>query len=399
MIIGIKADHVRTRHQMSIEKIQLSGKEIIIVGTAHVSKTSVEEVRSAIRETRPDTVAVELCQARYDVMKNPLAWQNMDIFKVIKEKKAAFLMANLVMSSFQRRIGEKLGVKPGDEMRAAIEEAEALGIEVVLVDRSVQITLARAWRGLSLWKKMKLIYASLLAIFEAEEINEKDIEKLKEQDVLTTAVEEMAKYAPTIKEVLIDERDAYMARKLADISTGRVLAVIGAGHLHGLVGQLDHPVEDLARLEEVPPKRASLIKWIIPLSILAVIVSVFFYGSPKQGYDMIKWWVISTMVCTALATILALAHPVTVIIAALVSPITTIVHTVPSGWFAGLSEAYLKKPKVSDFETIHEDILSIGGWWRNPIARILLVFFMANLGSTIGVFIAAPMIAKIALSG
>ena len=399
MIIGIKADHVRTRHQMSIEKIQLSGKEIIIVGTAHVSKTSVEEVRSAIRETRPDTVAVELCQARYDVMKNPLAWQNMDIFKVIKEKKAAFLMANLVMSSFQRRIGEKLGVKPGDEMRAAIEEAEALGIEVVLVDRSVQITLARAWRGLSLWKKMKLIYASLLAIFEAEEINEKDIEKLKEKDVLTTAVEEMAKYAPTIKEVLIDERDAYMARKLADISTGRVLAVIGAGHLHGLVGQLDHPVEDLARLEEVPPKRASLIKWIIPLSILAVIVSVFFYGSPKQGYDMIKWWVVSTMVCTALATILALAHPVTVIIAALVSPITTIVHTVPSGWFAGLSEAYLKKPKVSDFETIHEDILSIGGWWRNPIARILLVFFMANLGSTIGVFIAAPMIAKIALSG
>jgi pheromone shutdown-related protein TraB len=384
---------------MSIEKIQLSGKEIIIVGTAHVSKTSVEEVRSAIRETRPDTVAVELCQARYDVMKNPLAWQNMDIFKVIKEKKAAFLMANLVMSSFQRRIGEKLGVKPGDEMRAAIEEAEALGIEVVLVDRSVQITLARAWRGLSLWKKMKLIYASLLAIFEAEEINEKDIEKLKEKDVLTTAVEEMAKYAPTIKEVLIDERDAYMARKLADISTGRVLAVIGAGHMHGLVGQLDHPVEDLARLEEVPPKRASLIKWIIPLSILAVIVSVFFYGSPKQGYDMIKWWVVSTMVCTALTTILALAHPVTVLIAALVSPITTIVHTVPSGWFAGLSEAYLKKPKVSDFETIHEDILSIGGWWRNPIARILLVFFMANLGSTIGVFIAAPMIAKIALSG
>jgi pheromone shutdown-related protein TraB len=384
---------------MSIEKIQLSGKEIIIVGTAHVSRTSVEEVRSAIQEARPDTVAVELCQARYDVMKNPLAWQNMDIFKVIKEKKAAFLMASLVMSSFQRRIGEKLGVKPGDEMRAAIEEAEALGIEVVLMDRNVQITLARAWRGLSLWKKMKLIYASLLAIFEAEEIDEKDIEKLKEKDVLTTAVEEMAKYAPTIKEVLIDERDAYMARKLADISTDKVLAVIGAGHMHGLVDQLDHPMEDLARLEEVPPKRAGLIKWIIPLSILAVIVSVFFYGSPKQGYDMIKWWVVSTMVCTALATILALAHPVTVIIAALVSPITTIVHTVPSGWFAGLSEAYLKKPKVSDFETIHDDILSVKGWWKNPIARILLVFFMANLGSTIGVFIAAPMIARIALSG
>ena len=384
---------------MSSEIIHLRDKEIIIVGTAHVSKTSVEEVVSRIRETKPDTVAVELCQARYDVMKNPLAWQNMDIFKVIKEKKAAFLMANLVMASFQRRIGEKLGVKPGDEMRAAIDEAEANGIEVALVDRNVQITLARAWRGLSLWEKLKLVYAALLAIFEAEEIDEKEIEKLKEKDVLTTAVEEMAKYVPTIKEVLIDERDAYMARKIADISTGKVLVVIGAGHMRGLVGRLDHPVEDLARLEEVPPKKASLIKWIIPLSIVAVIVSVFFYGTPKQGYDMIKWWVISTMVCTALGTIIAFAHPVTVIIAALVSPITTLVHTVPSGWFAGLSEAYLKKPKVSDFETIHDDILSIRGWWRNPIARILLVFFMANLGSTVGVFIAAPMIAKIALSG
>jgi len=356
---------------MLSERIQLGNKEVIMVGTAHVSKASVEEVRSTILAERPDAVAVELCQARYDVMKNPLAWQNMDIFKVIKEKKAAFLMANLVMASFQRRIGEKLGVKPGDEMRAAIEEAEANGIEVVLVDRNVQITLARAWRGLRFWEKMKLLYGAMLSIFEVEELTEKDIEKLKETDVLTTAVEEMAKYAPTIKEVLIDERDAYMARKIADISSsGRVVGVIGAGHMKGILSQIEHPVEDLARLEEVPEKKDSVMKWVFPLAIFALVVSGFFVGGSKQGFDMIKLWVICTMACTAIATLLTFAHPVTVLVATLVAPVTTVVRVFHSGWVAGLSEAYLKKPKVSDFESLHDDILRLGGWWRNPITRI-----------------------------
>ncbi len=385
---------------MSSERIQLGDKEVIMVGTAHVSKASVEEVRSTILEERPNAVAVELCQARYDVMKNPLAWQNMDIFKVIKEKKTAFLMANLVMSSFQRRIGQKLGVKPGDEMRAAIEEAEANGIEVVLVDRNVQITLARVWRGLGFWEKMKLLYGATLSIFEVEELTEKDIEKLKEMDVLTTAVEEMAKYAPTIKEVLIDERDAYMARKIADISSSsRVVGVIGAGHMKGILSQIEHPVVDIARLEEVPEKKDSVMKWILPTIILALVLTGFFFGGSKQGIDMIKLWVITTMVCTALATILALAHPITVLVAAVVAPMTTLHPALASGWFAGLSEAYLKKPKVSDFQTIHEDILKFSGWYRNPITRILLVVTFANLGSTMGVFIAAPILAKMVLSG
>ncbi|HPI91533.1 MAG TPA: TraB/GumN family protein [Deltaproteobacteria bacterium] len=384
---------------MPTETIHLGDREIIMVGTAHVSRTSVEEVRSMIRETRPDAVAVELCQARFDVMKNPGMWQNMDIFKVIKEKKAAFLMANLVMSSFQRRIGEKLGVKPGDEMRAAIDEAEAGGIDVVLVDRNVQVTLARTWRSLTFWEKMKLLYASLIAIFEAEDLNEDDIEKLKEKDMLTTAVEDMAKHAPTIKEVLIDERDAYMARKIADIHADRVVAVIGAGHMKGIVSQLEHPIDDLGRLEEVPAGGSSFWSWVLPLFIVALLVSGFFFGGTKDAYDMIKWWVISTMACTAIATIIAFAHPVTILVATLVAPLTTLHPALASGWFAGLSEAYMKKPRVVDFEHIHDDIMTLKGWWRNPITRILLVFFMSNLGSSIGVFIAAPILTKIALTG
>jgi pheromone shutdown-related protein TraB len=370
-----------------------------MVGTAHVSKSSVDEVRDVIRETKPDAVAVELCQARYDVIKNPKAWQEKDIFKVIKEKKTSFLMANLVMASFQRRIGEKLGVKPGDEMRAAIEEAEASGIEVVLMDRNVQVTLARAWRGLGFWEKMKLLYSSVASIFEVEELEEKDIEKLKETDMLTAAVEEMSQHAPTIKEVLIDERDTYMAKKIADIQGKKVVAIIGAGHMKGILGQIDHPVEDLSYLETVPEKKEGFGKWIIPGLILALIVAGFFFGGSKQVFDMVKWWVVITMACTALATVLALAHPVTVIVAAVVSPMTTLHPALASGWFAGLSEAYLKKPKVSDFETIHDDILKFTGWWKNPITRILLVVMFSNLGSTIGVFIATPILTRIILKG
>jgi pheromone shutdown protein TraB len=191
-----------------------------------------------------------------------------------------------------------------------------------------------------------------------------------------------------------------MARKIADISSsGKVVGVIGAGHMKGILSQIEHPVEDLARLEEVPEKKDGVMKWVFPLAIFALVVAGFFVGGSKQGIDMIKLWVITTMVCTGLATILALAHPITVIVAAVVAPMTTLHPALASGWFAGLCEAYLKKPKVSDFQTIHEDILKFRGWYRNPITRILLVVTFSNLGSSIGVFIAAPILAKMVMSG
>jgi pheromone shutdown-related protein TraB len=284
-------------------------------------------------------------------------------------------------------------------MRAAIGEAESSGIVVVLMDRNVQVTLARAWRRLSFWEKMKMIYASLVAVFEAEDIDEQDIERLKEKDMLTTAVEEMARHAPTIKEVLIDERDAYMAKKIADIPSDKVVAVVGAGHMKGILRQMENPVDDLSVLEEVPPGASGFWAWVLPLLIMGLLVSGFFFGGPQHGYDMLKWWAVSTMACTALATIVVFAHPVTILVATLSAPLTTLHPALASGWFAGLSEAYMKKPRVVDFEHIHDDIMTLGGWWRNPVTRILLVFFMSNLGSSIGVFIAAPVLARMALGG
>ncbi len=384
---------------MPIERIQLENKEVILVGTAHVSKSSVEEVRASIEENAPDTVAVELCQSRYDVLKNPKNWQDMDIIKVIKEKKAPFLFANLVMASFQKRVGERFGVRPGDEMRSAIEVAEAEQIPVALVDRNVQITIQRVWRNLSAWEKIRLMFSSLFSILAVDELEEDEIERLKEKDMLTAAMEEIAKSAPTIKRVLIDERDAYMARKIADIEADKVLAVVGAGHMEGLIRQLKNPTADLRSLEEVPVKKRGILKWIIPLAILVLVTMGFFLGGPKQGYEMIKWWLLCNAAFAALGALIALGHPVTILVAALASPITSLNPTLAAGWFAGLSEAYIKKPRVSDFEKIQDDIATVKGWWTNPITRILLVVILANLGSSAGALIAMPILTKIVLAG
>lgn len=226
---------------MPLERVELPDKEVLVVGTAHVSQSSVDEVRSAIREYRPDEVAIELCAGRFEVLQNPQGWQEMDIIRVIREKKAAFLFANLVMASFQRRIGERFGVKPGDEMRAAVEEARAIGVPVALVDRPVQLTLQRTWRSLGIWEKVRLLFTSLFSILSVDDIKEEEIERLKDKDMLTGTIEEVARQAPTVKRVLIDERNAYMARRIVDLKGAKILAVVGAGHVEGLVEQLRNP--------------------------------------------------------------------------------------------------------------------------------------------------------------
>ena len=360
-----------------------------------MSRDSVEEVRQAIQSAKPDVVAVELCQRRYDVLKNPKNWQETDIVGVIKEKKAAFLFANLVLAAFQKRIGEKLGVRPGQEMHEAILVAESENIPVALIDRPVQITLQRTWRKLSLKERLLLLGSSITAIFETDDLDEETIERLKEKDVLTAAVDEIAKKAPTVKEVLLDERDAYMASKIADLEGDRVLAVVGAGHVMGLAEQLKDPIHDLSSLEYVPEKGRNLWKWLVPVVILALVSAGFFFGGTARGVEMLKWWLLSNAVFAALGAAVALGHPVTVLVAACASPITSLNPTLAAGWFAGLSEAYFRRPKVSDFERLQQDILSVRGFWKNSVTRILLVVVLANIGSSVGAYLAMPILTRI----
>jgi pheromone shutdown-related protein TraB len=382
---------------MPIETVQLEGKEVIIVGTAHVSKASVEETRQAIEEHRPDVIAIELCQNRYDVMRNPKTWSEMDIVKVIKEKKALLLFANLLMSAIQKRMGDKFGVRPGEEMRAAIEEADRLGIPLAPVDRSVQTTLKRAWHSLSFWGKNKFLFTSLYSFIGMDEVKEEDIEGLKDKDMLTQAVEEIARQAPTIKHALIDERDAYMGRKIADIEGKKVLAVVGAGHMKGLLAQVKNPIDDVEPLDIVPVKK-SYLGWILTIAIILLLCAGFFRGSPHMGVQMIKWWIICMSTTAGIGAIAALAHPVTILTAVLTAPVTAVNPFVRAGWVAGLAEAYLKKPRVSDFEKLPEDIITVRGWWRNPITRILLIVMFVNLATLFGVIVAMPMLTKMVLN-
>ncbi len=383
---------------MPIETAAIHDKEVILVGTAHVSHTSVDEVRHAIAEHKPDVVAVELCQARSDVLNNPAVWQEMDIVKVVREKKASLLFVNLLMSSFQRRLGAKLGIRPGEEMRAAIEAAQAGGIPVALIDRSIQVTLQRAWQGLSLTERLRLLFSSLVSIFAAEDLSEEDVEQLKQQDMLSAALEEVAKKTPVIKQVVLDERDIYMAKKISDLEGRKVLAVVGMGHVPGIVPLLGKDA-DLAALEYVQPKKKSLWGWLFPAVIVAFIALGFSMGSPQQGYAMAKWWIICNAAFGALGAVIALSHPITILVAAAVSPLTTLHPALASGWFAGLSEAYLKKPKVKDFENIATDIMSVRGFWHNTITRILMVVVLTNLGSTAGALVALPILTRIMIAG
>ena len=384
---------------MSEELITTNSKEILLVGTAHVSPSSVEEVKEAISRFKPETIGIELCQKRYGVLKDPQPWKDTDIFKVIKEKKTSFLFANLVIASFQKRIGDRLGVRPGAEMSVAVEEAQKLGIPVALLDRDIQTTMKRLWRMLSLKERLRLFWALASTMFSADEVGEDEIERLKQTDIISLAVEEMAEKAPAVKRVLLDERDEYMAKKISDINSNKVLAVVGAGHVKGIRERLQDIPDSIEHLDYVPPMGRPILKYLIPLVITVIIALGFFSGGKEKGYEMMKWWLLSNAFFAALGSGLALAHPFSILTAAIASPITSLNPTLAAGWFAGLTEAYLRKPKVSDFESLKDDISSIKGFWKNPITRILMVVIFANIGSALGALVAMPVLARIILKG
>jgi len=378
------------------EEIILNDKKIILVGTAHISQDSIDEVTQIIREEKPDTVCVELCQSRYDSIHNANRWKNMDIIKVIKQGKTPVLLANLMMSAFQKKMGDKLGVKPGTEMVKALEVAEEVGARTVLADRDVTITLKRTWGKLSLWEKMKLFGQLFFGLFEAPDISEEDIEKLKEKDMLTEAIETLSKALPSVKTVLVDERDLYLSTKIAEAEGETIVAVVGAAHTPGIKKHIGSPV-DLSELEILPkPKKTGkILKWLIPLAMLGVIIYGFLGVDMKVGLDMIKYWVLINGVLAATGAILVGAHFITIISAFVAAPITSLNPTVAAGWVAGLTEAWIRKPKVEDFENLANDITSIKGFRKNKVTKILLVVVFCNLGSAIGTFIGIPWVASL----
>ena len=380
----------QNRHSLVYED-----KSITLVGTAHVSRESADLVADVISEEKPDTVAVELCQSRYQAMTEENRWQNTDLIKVIKEKKAFLLLSNLMLASFQKRIGKKLGIKPGEEMMRAIEAARETEAEIHLADRDVRTTLSRTWRLMGFWTKMKLMVQLITSMGDMDDIEEEDIEKLKEKDVLETLLSELGKSLPSLQKVLIDERDQYLAYKIRTAPGQKIVAVVGAGHVPGIKKYWQEPV-DIDALEVIPPKGKwmGFLKWGIPSLVIGLIVLGFFMAGASAGTHMIKWWVLANAVLAGAGAAVALAHPLTIITAIVASPITSLNPMIAAGWVAGLVEVFLGKPKVKDFERLPEDIVSVKGFWKNKITRILLVVVLTNLGSSLGAFVAIPLMAK-----
>ncbi len=376
-----------------VTHVKVEDKDVYLVGTAHISKESVEDVRTTVEQVHPDAICVELCKARHQAMTQADNWRKMDIFKVIRQRKAAFLLAQLIMSSFYRRLGEKLGVQPGAEMLEGIHLAEQTGATLVLADRDIDITLKRVWGYLGFWSKLMLATELMTSILLTEKINADMIEQLKKQDQLEAIMAEFARHFPEIKRRLIDERDTYLAQKIRAAPGKSIVAVIGAGHVEGIQSQI-HREQSLEELMTLPPKSIwpKLFGWGIPLLIVGLIAWSFTKGTTR-GVENIYIWILVTGGFAAIGAALAFAHPLTVLSAFFAAPITTLHPLIGVGWIAGIVQAFFKRPKVSDLEDLPDAIGSIKGFWTNPVTRILLIVVLSSIGAVIGVAVAAPWIA------
>lgn len=387
-------NETQTSLPANIKHIQLKGKDYYLLGTAHVSKESVQDVSKAIQLLNPDSVCVELCPARHQAMTQQDAWKKMDIIRVVKEKKSLFLLAQLIMTSFYRKIGEKLGVQPGAEMLEAVNMAEKYKAHLVLADRDVEITLKRVWGYLNFWNKLKMIFQLMLSLFVQENVDEDMIEDLKNKDQLESLLENFASSFPEIKKRLIDERDMYLAYKIQNAPGNNVLAVAGAGHISGIKAHLGEDI-DVKPILQVPPKSVlpKILKWLIPLLIVFLLIYGFFQGGAQHSLESIYIWILVNGILSSLAVALAFAHPLTIAATFVGAPLTSLNPMVAAGWVAGLVQAWVKKPTVADLEELPKAISSVRGFWRNPLSRILLVVVMANIGSSLGTFISGSWIA------
>lgn len=381
--------------QNNVTIIEQDGKEFILIGTAHVSKHSANEVKEVIDREKPYSVCIELDQQRYQTMMEGNKWQDTDIFKIIKDKKATLLLMNLAISSFQKRIAKQFDIQAGQEMLQGIKSAEENGAQLVLADRNIQITFSRIWNGIGVKGKVMLLTSVLGGIFSNETITEEDLEKMKEQDSIDSILSEFTEHFPELKQPLVDERDQYLAEKIKRAPGKKVVAVLGAAHIPGVIEELRNE-HDLKQLNKVPPKSKwpKRIGWIVPISIISMIL-VTFYLDSSTGVQQTYSWLLWNGSLAAIGTIVALGHPLAILTAFIAAPITSLNPFMAAGFFAGFVQAYFKKPQVSDFERLNEDVQSVKGFWQNKVTRVLLVILLANLGSAIGTVIAGTDIIRL----
>ena len=382
-----------------LARVERDGVEYVLLGTAHVSRASVEAVKALIEREAFDAIAVELCESRARGIRDPEAFAKMDLFQVIRTGKAGMVFASLALSSFQQRIAEQYGIEPGAEMKAAMREAETRGVPLWLVVREIGTTLNHAYRGVRFRDRLGIIGGLVASVFSSDEIDEAEIEKLKQGDILEGAFGEFARESKPLYEALIGERDRFMAARLREESSiapavKRVLVVIGAGHLAGIERELGAQTDPPRALIEPLAAKLPAPKWpkyfaiCVMLAIFAAI-GFLFYRNATMGWHALRDWVIYTAVLSGIGAAVAGGHPLSVLTAAVMGPLKPLRPPgLSSGVFSGMVEAWLRKPRVADFQSLRKDLLHVSGWWRNRVARTLLVFLLTNLGTIAGEYLA-----------
>jgi len=380
-------------------EVNVNDKKIFLIGTAHISDESIELVRKTILEEKPDFVAVELCQQRYDALLNIKKWDQTEIDEVIKSGKTHMFFMQLLLANFQKKLGDSVGIKPGSEMMEAIKIAEMNGIKIALVDRDIKITLKRALGLIPMTEKAKLVFSIIEGILVDTEISKELLEKLKERDIFNELMEDLAREIPSIKKILIDERDLYIANKILNIDGKKIVAVVGAGHLEGIKKSLESlyiSKSDIEKLEEVPKEKNTLryIGYIFIIAFFALLIWGFYAKGTDMAIKMFSMWFWLHGILAALGVMLAMGHPLTVIITFFAAPFTALHPGIAAGWVAGLVELKMRKPMVMDFENLMK-MKKIRDYWNNRVTRIFLIIIFANIGGSIATFIALPYMASL----
>jgi len=382
-----------------IIRIQVSPeREIILLGTAHISQESVNLVRKTIAEEKPDCVCVELDENRLKALEEGDRWKNLNVKDVLKKRQMASLIVNLLLASYQKKMGESTGVEPGSELKATVEEAKACNANLILADRDVKITLRRSWASTPFFRKFKLLATLLGSIFETEKVNEEELSKMREQDTLSVMMDDFGKEFPEIKQILISERDWFLAGRIIKAEGKKILAVVGAGHLQGIKNIIESeqktpPEEELC---EIPPpgKLGTIICWGIPAAIILSLVYIGIRFGPSAFADNAAFWALATGLPAAFGAACALAHPLAIITALFLAPITTLHPLIGVGMFTAFVQAYFRPPRVFEMETIADDIWKPSRWWKNRFTRVFLAFILPGLPTTIGSFIGIGKIVK-----
>jgi pheromone shutdown-related protein TraB len=380
-----------------IRRITRDATEFVLLGTAHVSRASAEAVKSMLADEHYDAVAVELCVHREQALRRPELLRELDLFRVLREGRAGVVAAGLALGAYQRRLAEQFGIEPGAEMLAGIEGAESRTIPCWLVDRDVGLTLRRARAAVGFWERAKLSAGLFAGLLDDTEVAESEIERLKQGDLLESTFTEFARTSPPLYEALIAERDRYMAAALRQQASqwagGRVLVVVGAGHLEGIARELRAeqatPAAVLAPLQR-EPLPSNFGRW-FGIVLLVFVLGGFAWAFSRgraMGLDVVAIWVLTTGILGALGAAAAGAHPASIASAFIASPLTPLHPALASGMVSGAVELWARKPRVGDFQTLRDDVVTVRGWWRNRVARVFLVFFLTSLGTAIGVWIA-----------